>query len=45
MQDWLNVYSHRRYGKTVKQAEVAWDILHQTIYNCSDGIAVRFSYL
>lgn len=39
VEDWLNVYSHRRYGKTVKQAEAAWDILHQTIYNCSDGIA------
>nr|GEX94090.1 alpha-N-acetylglucosaminidase [Tanacetum cinerariifolium] len=39
VKDWLNVYSHRRYGKTVKQAEAAWGILHQTIYNCSDGIA------
>ena len=36
MKDWLHVYSHRRLGKTVKQPEAPWDILHQTIYNCTD---------
>ncbi|XP_023751565.1 alpha-N-acetylglucosaminidase [Lactuca sativa] len=39
VEEWLKVYSRRRYGKTVKQAEEAWEILHQSIYNCSDGIA------
>lgn len=39
VEEWLRVYSRRRYGKTVKQAEAAWEILHQSIYNCSDGIA------
>nr|XP_043623861.1 alpha-N-acetylglucosaminidase isoform X1 [Erigeron canadensis] len=39
VEEWLNIYSHRRYGKTVKQAESAWEILHRSIYNCSDGIA------
>lgn len=39
VEEWLRVYSRRRYGKEVKQAESAWEILHQSIYNCSDGIA------
>ncbi|KAL8227831.1 hypothetical protein R6Q57_015415 [Mikania cordata] len=39
VEDWLKIYSRRRYGKAVKQAESAWEILHQSIYNCSDGIA------
>ncbi|KAJ4822739.1 hypothetical protein Tsubulata_007000 [Turnera subulata] len=38
-QEWLKTYSRRRYGKAVHQAEVAWEILYQTIYNCTDGIA------
>lgn len=43
LQDWLKTYSRRRYGKTVHQVEAAWEILHHTIYNCTDGIAVSFS--
>lgn len=43
MQDWLKTYSRRRYGNVVHQVEAAWQILHRTIYNCTDGIAVRFS--
>ncbi|ONI20519.1 hypothetical protein PRUPE_2G020300 [Prunus persica] len=39
VQDWLKTYSRRRYGKTVHQVEAAWEILHHTIYNCTDGIA------
>ncbi|XP_050154004.1 alpha-N-acetylglucosaminidase [Malus sylvestris] len=39
VQDWLKIYSRRRYGNAVPQVEAAWDILHQTIYNCTDGIA------
>ncbi|KAI7734981.1 hypothetical protein M8C21_020771 [Ambrosia artemisiifolia] len=37
--EWLKIYSRRRYGKAVKQAESAWEILHRSIYNCTDGIA------
>ncbi|XP_030493952.2 alpha-N-acetylglucosaminidase [Cannabis sativa] len=39
VQEWLKSYTHRRYGKAVHQVEAAWKILHQTIYNCTDGIA------
>lgn len=42
MQEWLKRYSQRRYGKSVHKVEAAWEILHGTIYNCTDGIAVRF---
>ncbi|KAL5716188.1 alpha-N-acetylglucosaminidase [Ranunculus cassubicifolius] len=37
--EWLKSYSSRRYGKHILQIEVAWEILHHTIYNCTDGIA------
>lgn len=39
VQDWLKTYSRRRYGNVVHQVEAAWQILHRTIYNCTDGIA------
>lgn len=39
LEEWLKIYSHRRYGKAVDQVEAAWKILHETIYNCTDGIA------
>ncbi|KAM5552199.1 hypothetical protein ABKV19_026860 [Rosa sericea] len=39
VQDWLRTYSRRRYGNAVHQVEEAWEILHRTIYNCTDGIA------
>ncbi|KAL5543474.1 hypothetical protein UlMin_007258 [Ulmus minor] len=39
VQEWLKVYSRRRYGKAINQVEAAWEILHHTIYNCTDGIA------
>ncbi|KAK3038800.1 hypothetical protein RJ639_027387, partial [Escallonia herrerae] len=39
LEEWLKTYSRRRYGKTVNQIEAAWEILHQTVYNCTDGIA------
>lgn len=38
VKDWLKVYVGRRYGKSVHQVEKAWEILHRTIYNCTDGI-------
>ncbi|KAJ6670853.1 ALPHA-N-ACETYLGLUCOSAMINIDASE [Salix viminalis] len=37
--EWLKTYSHRRYGKAVRQVVAAWDILYHTVYNCTDGIA------
>ncbi|KAK3031104.1 hypothetical protein RJ639_036844 [Escallonia herrerae] len=37
--EWLKTYTRRRYGKTVNQIEAAWEILHLTVYNCTDGIA------
>lgn len=39
VQEWLKRYSQRRYGKAVHKIEAAWEILHGTIYNCTDGIA------
>ncbi|KAK9913048.1 hypothetical protein M0R45_036874 [Rubus argutus] len=39
VQDWLKTYARRRYGNVVHQVEAAWQILHRTIYNCTDGIA------
>ncbi|KAI8024740.1 Alpha-N-acetylglucosaminidase [Camellia lanceoleosa] len=39
VQQWLKSYSQRRYGKTVHEVDAAWEILHGTIYNCTDGIA------
>jgi alpha-N-acetylglucosaminidase len=45
VQNWVEAYSARRYGKSVADARTAWKILHQSIYNCSDGIAVTFPYL
>lgn len=36
---WLKSYSKRRYGKKVAIIDAAWEILHQSIYNCTDGIA------
>ncbi|KAK2994470.1 hypothetical protein RJ640_008838 [Escallonia rubra] len=39
LEEWLKTYSRRRYGKTVNQIEAAWEILHRTVYNCTDGIA------
>ncbi|XP_059651881.1 alpha-N-acetylglucosaminidase isoform X2 [Cornus florida] len=39
VEEWLKTYSRRRYGKAVHQVEAAWEILHRTVYNCTDGIA------
>lgn len=39
-QDWLKIYSYRRYGQSNVEVEKAWGILYHTIYNCTDGIAV-----
>ncbi|XP_057513131.1 alpha-N-acetylglucosaminidase isoform X2 [Actinidia eriantha] len=39
VQEWLKSYSQRRYGREVHKIEAAWEILHGTIYNCTDGIA------
>ncbi|CAI9103014.1 OLC1v1001424C2 [Oldenlandia corymbosa var. corymbosa] len=39
VEEWLKIYSRRRYGKAMDQVEAAWKILHSTIYNCTDGVA------
>uniref|UniRef100_A0A0D9VU65 Alpha-N-acetylglucosaminidase C-terminal domain-containing protein n=1 Tax=Leersia perrieri TaxID=77586 RepID=A0A0D9VU65_9ORYZ len=39
VEDWLKIYSYRRYGQSNVDIEKAWGILYHTIYNCTDGIA------
>ncbi|XP_078446491.1 alpha-N-acetylglucosaminidase family / NAGLU family [Wolffia australiana] len=39
LEKWVKNYSQRRYGKSIPEIEMAWKILHRTIYNCTDGIA------
>ncbi|KAF9620704.1 hypothetical protein IFM89_014004 [Coptis chinensis] len=39
LQEWLKSYSYRRYGKKINLIEDAWEILHRTIYNCTDRIS------
>ncbi|KAJ8753533.1 hypothetical protein K2173_022774 [Erythroxylum novogranatense] len=34
---WLDLYSTRRYGRSVPLVNDAWIILYYTIYNCTDG--------
>ncbi|EEF52063.1 alpha-N-acetylglucosaminidase [Ricinus communis] len=34
---WINLYSTRRYGRSVPSIQDAWDILYHTVYNCTDG--------
>ncbi|XP_065876467.1 alpha-N-acetylglucosaminidase-like [Euphorbia lathyris] len=34
---WIDLYSTRRYGKSVPLIKDAWRILYQTVYNCTDG--------
>ncbi|VAH53097.1 unnamed protein product [Triticum turgidum subsp. durum] len=37
LQVWIETYPTRRYGKSVVGLQDAWRILHQTLYNCTDG--------
>ncbi|KAG6551071.1 hypothetical protein Mapa_007306 [Marchantia paleacea] len=39
LEDWISDYSSRRYGTASGGAQAAWKMLHQTIYNCQDGVA------
>lgn len=39
-QEWLHLYSTRRYGKQIKGLQYAWKILLHTLYNCTDGAYV-----
>ncbi|MED6134837.1 hypothetical protein PIB30_040699 [Stylosanthes scabra] len=34
---WIDLYSTRRYGQSVPLIQEGWNILHHTIYNCTDG--------
>eukprot|EP00249_Psilotum_nudum_P007292 c20452_g2_i1 orf=151-2541(-) len=38
LDDWIKTYSIRRYGTDSRGTQKAWDILHKTVYNCSDGL-------
>jgi alpha-N-acetylglucosaminidase len=33
LNDWLSNYTLRRYGKTNKEIDSAWEILRKTVYN------------
>ncbi|KAJ3698239.1 hypothetical protein LUZ61_001944 [Rhynchospora tenuis] len=37
VEEWLLLYSTRRYGKQIKGLKDAWKILLRTLYNCTDG--------
>lgn len=39
VKEWVETYSSRRYGGPNNGAQKAWQTLHETIYNCTDGIA------
>eukprot|EP00249_Psilotum_nudum_P007291 c20452_g1_i1 orf=225-2597(-) len=38
LDEWIKTYSTRRYGRDARGAQMAWKILYQTVYNCSDGL-------
>ncbi|KAG9147805.1 hypothetical protein Leryth_003414 [Lithospermum erythrorhizon] len=37
VETWISLYSERRYGGYIPLIQDAWRILHQTLYNCTDG--------
>lgn len=39
VQEWVKTYSSRRYGMPTEGAQKAWETLHGSIYNCTDGVA------
>ncbi|XP_078170711.1 alpha-N-acetylglucosaminidase family / NAGLU family [Carex rostrata] len=39
VKEWLKSYSKRRYGRAITEIDESWQILYQTIYNCTDGTA------
>ncbi|XP_061369642.1 alpha-N-acetylglucosaminidase-like [Gastrolobium bilobum] len=34
---WVDLYSTRRYGRSVPLIQEGWNVLYHTIYNCTDG--------
>eukprot|EP00268_Persea_americana_P003409 TRINITY_DN11036_c0_g1_i2.p1 TRINITY_DN11036_c0_g1~~TRINITY_DN11036_c0_g1_i2.p1 ORF type:complete len:807 (+),score=156.57 TRINITY_DN11036_c0_g1_i2:225-2645(+) len=34
---WIDQYPTRRYGRSIAAIREAWNILHSTVYNCTDG--------
>ncbi|KAK7354098.1 hypothetical protein VNO80_19556 [Phaseolus coccineus] len=34
---WVDMYSTRRYGKSLPLIQEGWNVLYHTIYNCTDG--------
>lgn len=37
VKEWIDLYSARRYGRSVPTIQNAWNILYHTVYNCTDG--------
>ncbi|KAJ6418316.1 hypothetical protein OIU84_001654 [Salix udensis] len=37
VKEWIDLYSARRYGRSVPTIQYAWNILYHTVYNCTDG--------
>ncbi|CAK7328991.1 unnamed protein product [Dovyalis caffra] len=37
VKEWIDLYSARRYGRSVSLIRDAWNILYHTVYNCTDG--------
>lgn len=37
VKEWIELYSARRYGRSVPTIQNAWNILYHTVYNCTDG--------
>ncbi|KAK6920761.1 Alpha-N-acetylglucosaminidase, N-terminal [Dillenia turbinata] len=34
---WIEIYTERRYGRSLPSVKDAWNILYHTLYNCTDG--------
>ncbi|GMY24880.1 alpha-N-acetylglucosaminidase-like isoform X1 [Fagus crenata] len=37
VESWIHLYSKRCHGQSVPLIQDAWNILHHTVYNCTDG--------
>ncbi|KAJ6672454.1 ALPHA-N-ACETYLGLUCOSAMINIDASE [Salix viminalis] len=37
VKEWIDLYSARRYGRSVPTIQYSWNILYHTVYNCTDG--------
>ncbi|CAL9202514.1 unnamed protein product [Musa hybrid cultivar] len=44
-QIWVDLYATRRYGRSVPTLQDAWQILYNTLYNCTDGAYVSLIFV